>query len=69
MGSYTNYSQAQPQPPRTPSAREARKRRAALITQVPETDPLACSKRGAEMQIIAFVERDQDEVIEELLRH
>jgi len=31
-------------PPRTPSAREARKRWAALIKQVCETDPLTCPK-------------------------
>ena len=68
-------SQAQPTPegsaapPRTPSAREARKRWAALIKQVYETDPLSCPKCGSEMKIIAFIEPDQGDVIEKILRH
>jgi hypothetical protein len=57
------------EPSRAPSAREARKRWAALIKQVYETDPLACPKCGSEMKIIAFIERDQGEVIEKILRH
>jgi hypothetical protein len=61
-------AQAQP-PPRAFSAREARKRRAALIKQVYETDPLICSKCGAAMKIIAFIERRQAEVVEKILRH
>ena len=56
-------------PPRPPSAREARKRWAALIKQVYETDPLACPKCGSAMKIIAFIERHQGEVIEKILRH
>ena len=56
-------------PPRALNAREARKRWAALIKQVYETDPLACPKCGSEMRIIAFIERDQGDVIEKILRH
>ena len=55
--------------PRPPSAREARKRWAALIQQVYETNPLACPKCGSEMKIIAFIERRQTEVVEKILRH
>ena len=42
---------------------------AALIRQVYETDPLRCSRCGAEMKIIAFIERHQADVIEKILRH
>jgi hypothetical protein len=59
-------AQAQPPPPegsaalpRVLSAREARKRWAALINQVYETDPLICSKCGSEMKIIAFIEAER----------
>ncbi len=52
-----------------PSAKEARKRWAALIKQVYEIDPLVCPKCYGQMKIIAFIERDQAEVIEEILRH
>ena len=55
--------------PHAPSAREARKRWAALIKQVYETDPLTCSKCGSTMKIIGFIERHQGEVLEKLLRH
>jgi hypothetical protein len=53
----------------TPSAKEARKRWAALIKQVYEIDPLLCPKCGAEMKVIAFIERRQRDVIEKILRH
>jgi len=53
----------------TPSAKEARKRWAALIKQVYEVDPLVCPKCGGQMKIISFIERDQREVIEKILRH
>jgi len=56
-------------PARSPSAREARKRWAALIKQAYETDPLSCPKCGSAMNIIAFIERDQGDVIEKILRH
>jgi hypothetical protein len=56
-------------PARSPSAREARQGWAALIRQVYESDPLSCPKCGAEMTIIAFIERHQTEVIEKILRH
>ena len=52
-----------------PSAKQARKRWAALIKKVYEVDPLSCPKCGAEMKIISFIERDQSEVIEQILRH
>ena len=52
-----------------PSAKQARKRWAALIKQVYEIDPLSCPKCGAEMKVIAFLERDQSGVIEKILRH
>ena len=56
-------------PPRPPTAREARKGWAALIKQVYEADPLCCPRCGAELKIIAFIERHQTEVIEKILRH
>jgi hypothetical protein len=40
-----------------------------LIKQVYQSDPLCCPKCGAEMRIIAFIERHQTEVIEKILRH
>jgi len=52
-----------------PSAREARKRWAALIRQVYEVDPLVCPKCGGTMKILSFIERHQSEVIEQILRH
>jgi len=56
-------------PAPSPTAREARKGWAALIKQVYELDPLQCPKCGAEMKVIAFIERRQTEVIEKILRH
>ncbi len=55
--------------PRAPSAREARKRRAALIKQVYEADPMACPQCGSAMKIIGFIERHQGDMIEKILRH
>ena len=52
-------------PARSPTAREARKGWAALIKQVYASSPIC----GAEMKIIAFIERHQTEVIEKILRH
>ncbi len=52
-----------------PGAKEARKRWAALIKQVYEVDPLVCPQCGGQMKIISFIERDQNEVIEKILRH
>ncbi len=54
---------------RPPTAREARKKWAALIMQVYEKDPLLCPKCGCEMKRIAFIEPGQSEVIEKILRH
>ena len=45
------------------------RRWAALIKQVYEIDPLLCPKCGAEMKVIAFIERRQRDVIEKILRH
>jgi len=42
-----------------PDRKTARKRWAALIKQVYETDPLVCPKCGGEMKIISFIERHQ----------
>ena len=56
-------------PARPPTAREARKGWAALIKQVYEADPLCCPRCGAELKIIAFIERHQTDVIEKILRH
>ena len=53
----------------SPSAKQARKRWAAPIKQVYESDPLCCPKCGAEMRIISFIERHQTEAIEKILRH
>ena len=62
-------SAAAPNSVPAPSAKEARKRWAALIKQVFEADPLLCPKSGAQMKIISFIERDQSEVMEKILRH
>jgi hypothetical protein len=56
-------------PARSPTAREARKGWAVLINQVYEADPLGCPRCGAELKIIAFIERHQSDVIEKILRH
>ena len=56
-------------PASAPSAKQARKRWAALIKQVYEVDPLVCPKCGAEMKIVSFIERRQSEVLEKILRH
>ena len=32
-------------------------------------DPLVCPKCGGQMKIISFIEKDQSEVIEKILRH
>jgi len=55
-------------PARSPTAREARKGRAALIKQVYEAASLCCLKCGSTMRI-ALIERHQTEVIEKILRH
>ena len=56
-------------PVRSPTAREARKGWAALIKQVYEANPLCCPRCGAELKIIAFMERHQTDVIEKIFRH
>ena len=60
---------AAPNSASAPSAKQARKRWAALLKQVYEVDPLLCPKCGAEMKVIAFIEQHQREVIEKILRH
>jgi len=52
-----------------PSAKQVRKRWAALIKQVYEIDPLSCPNCGGEMKVISFIERNHSEVIERILRH
>ncbi len=48
----------------------ARIRWAALIKRVYEVDPLKCKKCGAQMKIIAFIERkDQPQVVKKILKH
>ncbi len=55
--------------PVTPSARDARKRWAAFIKQICETDPVAGPKCSSEMKTIAVIGRNQTGVIEKILRH
>ena len=52
-----------------PGGKAARKRWAALIKQVYEEDPLICPKCGQKMKIINFIQREQKEVIEKVLKH
>ena len=40
-----------------------------MVKRVYEVDPLECPKCGAEMRIIAFIERCQRDVVEKILRH
>jgi len=42
---------------------------AALIKCVYEVDPLKCPKYDGTMKIISFIERQQSDVIEKILRH
>ena len=42
---------------------------AMLIKRVYEVDPLECPHCGGQMKIISFIERNQQEVIERILRH
>ena len=42
---------------------------AMLIKRVYEVDPLTCPHCGGEMKVISFIERNQREVIERILRH
>ena len=42
----------------------------ALLKRVFEVDPLCCPNCGAQMRIIAFIERrDQPDVVERILEH
>jgi hypothetical protein len=52
-----------------PSTSQARRRWAALIKQVWRVDPLACTRCGARMRIVAFITPAQRAVIERILRH
>jgi hypothetical protein len=40
-----------------------------LIKRVYEVDPLECPQCGGTMKIISFIERNQGDVIERILRH
>jgi hypothetical protein len=42
---------------------------AMLIKRVYEIDPLSCPKCGGQMNVVAFIEPPQSDVIEEILRH
>ncbi len=55
--------------PDTPFRRKCRMAWAALIKCVYEVDPLKCPKCGGTMPIISFIEKNQDAVIEKILRH
>ena len=52
-----------------PGDREARRRWAALIRRVFEVDPLTCPKYEGAMRVVSFIERNQSDVIEQILRH
>ena len=43
--------------------------RVALLKQLYEANPRCCPRCGAELKIIAFIERHQTDVIEKILRH
>ncbi len=45
---------ASPPAPPTPTAAQARRRWAALIKRVYQTDPLRCPRCGSQMRIISF---------------
>ena len=40
-----------------------------LIKRVYEVDPLSCPQCGGAMQVVAFIEPPQGEVIEKILKH
>ena len=42
---------------------------AMLIKRVYEVDPLSCPQCGGQMQVVAFIEPPQGEVIEKILQH
>ena len=42
---------------------------AMLIKRVYEVDPLSCPQCGGAMQVVAFIEPPQGEVIEKILKH
>jgi hypothetical protein len=55
-------------PPASPRSR-ASQTWAMLIKRVYEIDPLVCVKCGGTMQVVAFIEPPQSDVIEKILRH
>lgn len=42
---------------------------AALIKMIYDVDPLQCPDCGGEMKVVAFIERCQMDVVEQILRH
>ena len=42
---------------------------AMLIKRIYEADPLTCQKCGGRMEVVAFIEPPQQDVIEKILRH
>ena len=53
----------------TPHPHPARRRWAALIKQIWRVDPLICSRCGARMRIMVFIQPSQRDVIEKILKH
>ena len=54
----------------TPYRKLARMRWGALLKRVYEVDPFRCPSCGAQMRIVAFIERrDQPDVVERILKH
>ena len=56
-------------PGRTNTSRVDRRRWAMLIKQIYEGDPLLCPKCGGTMELIAFIEACQGDVIRKILQH
>jgi hypothetical protein len=55
--------------PRQPPCHDARSRWAMLIKRIYQVDPLLCPECGGAMEIIAFIEARQGDVIRRILEH
>ena len=51
------------------SSSRSRQSWAMLIKRVYEVDPLSCPECGGQMEVVAFIEPPQADVIERILRH
>ena len=51
------------------SSSRSRQSWAMLIKRVYESDPMSCPECGGQMEVVAFIEPPQAEVIEKILRH